>query len=140
MRTIILVSFLIILNLPSNIFAQVNRIRKQFDEGTVLVLFNNDDEFNLSTIPYQGSIAGIATGNSAPVKRSDLITEEGNAYVKFNSENGIISSGDPVTSSSVPGEAMKATQSGIILGIATEDATTPSGLIQVRVLIQYLKQ
>ena len=68
-----------------------------------------------------------------PVKR------EGIVMLKYNLENGQIKKGDPITSSSEPGVGMKATQPGMIVGIALEDASNKSGLIKIRVMIQYLK-
>jgi len=35
---------------------------------------------------------------------------------------------------------MKATQSGMIIGIALEDANPSNGLVKIRILIQYVKQ
>lgn len=64
------------------------------------------------------------------------VQKEGCIKVMCNNENGMIKKGDLVTSSSTPGTAMKATKAGIILGIATEDATE-SGWVTVRLMIQY---
>lgn len=69
--------------------------------------------------------------NEFPLKTSGV------TYVKFNSENGEIKQGDPITSSSIPGVGMKATEKGIILGVALEDAKGKEGLIMIRILIQY---
>lgn len=69
----------------------------------------------------------------------NTIKREGIYLVKFNSENGPIKKGDIVTTSSEPGVAMKATESGMIIGIALEDANGESGLVKIRILIQYVK-
>ena len=61
-------------------------------------------------------------------------------YIKCNSKNGIIKKGDLITSSDVPGVGMKATKSGMIVGIALENASAGTGLVKARILIQYVKQ
>lgn len=78
-------------------------------------------------------------GSPQLLPKSDVLVADGIVEVLFNSENGRIKKGDPVTSSSKPGEAMKATDTGIILGIALEDADENSGLITIRVMIQFMK-
>lgn len=69
-----------------------------------------------------------------PIKSTGFIS------VKYNEENGAVKKGDLITSSSTPGVGMKATSSGIILGIAIEDGKKKKGLVKIRVMIQYVKQ
>jgi hypothetical protein len=66
----------------------------------------------VSTDP--GFVSGAYTENSYPI---GLI---GRVPVKVSTENGIIHVGDYLTTSSVPGHAMKATLSGRVLGKALE--------------------
>jgi hypothetical protein len=66
----------------------------------------------VSTDP--GFISGAYTENSYPI---GLI---GRVPVKVTTENGMIQAGDYLTTSSVPGYAMKATLSGRVLGKALE--------------------
>jgi hypothetical protein len=126
----------------NNVNAQDQRIRKDLDSGTIVISvneeLNNGNEFDQSSKPYQEVIVGVATGNKNPEKPSDLIVKEGICYIKVNAENGKIMKGDLITSSSVPGIGMKATKSGMVVGIAIEDATNEIGLIKCRVLIQYI--
>ena len=122
--------------------AQGERKRKFYDKGTVLrspAGFYDDETYVASTNPNDNLLIGVATGNHNPRKKSDFVCTGGVSEVKYNYENGSIQEGDLVTSSSTTGEAMKATQSGIILGIALENTDSPSGLVKVRVLIQYVK-
>lgn len=103
---------------------------------------------NISNGPYSTSIVGVYQETEVKVinlegsftKKAYTVIDKGFANVKFNSENGPIKKGDPVTSSSQSGIAMKATQSGMILGIALEDANGKNGLVKIRVMVQYLKQ
>jgi len=74
----------------------------------------------VSTDP--GFIAGAYTENSYPI---GLI---GRVPVKVSTENGTIRVGDYLTTSSVPGHAMKATLSGRVLGKALE-SVDPSKLV-----------
>jgi hypothetical protein len=91
---------------------------------------------------YDENMVGVYNNNpeNSPVFKANPVTSVGVTYVKYNSENGTIKKADLITSSSESGVGMKATQSGIVLGIALEDASASSGLIKIRVLIQYVKQ
>ena len=117
-----------------------------FDNGSIVTSEEGTirGNLNLSQASYDNRIVGVFISDgtqSSNVNRKRIpVKNEGVCNVKFNSENGPIRKGDPVTSSSTPGVAMKATQSGIILGIAVEDAIGSNGTLKVRVLIQYLKQ
>src|SRR3989344_676592 len=62
---------------------------------------------------------GPAGENSYPVALS------GRVPVKVSTENGLIKVGDPLTSSSIPGVAMKATNEGLIIGTALENYESP---------------
>lgn len=66
----------------------------------------------VSTAP--GFVAGSYTATSVPVALA------GRVPVKLSTENGPINQGDYLTSSSIPGYAMKATQSGRVIGTALE--------------------
>lgn len=69
---------------------------------------------------------------------NEKVVSQGIISVKCNTENGKIKSGDLITTSSTAGEGMKAIKSGVILGIATEDAKEENGLVKVRLMIQYV--
>jgi hypothetical protein len=64
----------------------------------------------VSTSPYQ--VGGADDGHSV------ILALTGRVPVKVNLENGPILPGDPLTSSSTPGEAMKAIKAGRIIGTA----------------------
>jgi len=108
--------------------------------------FNKFSTVKVSSTPYDNLMVGVY--NEIDVKIIDLegthfrkgntVITEGVTYVKYNSENGLIKKGDLITSSSTKGTAMKAIKSGIILGIALEDAKKPEGFVKIRVMIQYI--
>ena len=103
---------------------------------------------SLSSQTYDTKIVGVYVqmpkrpeiqgGEPVLLPKGNIVVDNGIVQVKYNSENGPIRSGDPIAASSTPGVAMKATSSGIIIGIATEDASVSSGLINARILIQYI--
>jgi hypothetical protein len=143
-QIIISLTLLLTTTFANNSFAQERRIHKDFEKGTILISVdeasNNGCEFDQSLKPYQEEILGISTGNKNPAKKSDVFLKEGITLIKINSENGAIHKGDMITSSSEAGVGMKATQSGMIIGIALEDANPSNGLVKIRILIQYVKQ
>ena len=94
--------------------------------------------YQLSIKEYDPLIIGIVQNNYNNKNINNPITTTGIGYVKYNNENGEIHRGDLVTSSNKPGEAMKVTKSGVILGIALEDSKGSSGLLKIRVMIQYV--
>ncbi len=146
-----IITLTIILMSVFTVFAQKklpsNRNLQKFQEGQVLIYNETTKKVELSKQPYDPRIIGVyKPAEKIPLGDTEgfyikeaKILDKGIAYVKYNSENGQIRAGDLLTSSSVPGEAMKATDSGLILGIALENAITASGLIKVRILIQYVR-
>lgn len=127
----------------------LNAQEKKFSNGDIICsdksqMMNTD--WKLCPGHYDEMIIGVYKEpeySSLQEKQSvakNPIKREGITNIKFNSENGPIKKGDLITSSSKPGEGMKATQSGMVVGIALEDASGTSGLIKCRVLIQYVKQ
>jgi hypothetical protein len=103
----------------------LNKSQKAYDETIVAVFVKPDN------IQRDPSLPNIIQN---PFKTTGI------CFVKYNSENGTIKKGDLITSSSEPGVGMKATISGIVLGVALEDASSSSGLIKIRIFIQYVKQ
>jgi hypothetical protein len=93
---------------------------------------------------YDELMIGVYYENNSvpngPIIRTNPFISSGVTYVKYNSENGQIKKGDLITSSSTAGEGMKATQSGMVIGIALEDATGTTGVVKIRILIQYVRQ
>ena len=75
---------------------------------------------------------GINKNEYDPLK--PWVALAGRVPVKVSIENGDISPGDPLTSSSTPGVAMKATKSGPIIGKALEDYSG-SGVGKIMVFV-----
>lgn len=93
----------------------------------------------LSGKPYEGVLVGVVSTNPGLVfdqgetylagDNANLITDKktvvamvGRVPTKFSLENGPIAVGDPLTSSSTPGTAMKATKAGQIIGYAMQSS------------------
>jgi len=147
----IIISIIFITLLSNVTFAQYDSLskKKNFSEGDIIVSTDaslSPDSFSLSNKTYDELIIGVyrkvktnTNYDTIHVKiRVNPVYSKGTTLVKYNSENGTIKKGDPITSSSEPGVGMKATNSGIIVGIALEDAKKETGLIKIRVLIQYI--
>lgn len=121
------------------------------EPGDVMVLKNDGSgKVTKGSTPYDNRIMGPSTimgtsynnldedvfygsGSHADDPKWVDVGMLGQTYVKVSMENGVISAGDPVTTSTVAGVAMKATQSGRIIGFAmqpwdgsqTRDARAP---------------
>lgn len=85
----------------------------------------------LSNIPYDPQIIGVvsqdagilfATGNT---DNGVPVVSNGKIYLLVSSRDGAIKRGDLLTTSDVPGVAMKANKDGYVLGTALEDYTNP---------------
>ncbi len=92
---------------------------------------NNSQNVIKSSQAYQNTLLGIIstapgmTLNTNQVNGKPLALA-GRVPVKVNLENGVIKTGDPITSSSIAGVGMKATQAGRVIGIALEDYSASS--------------
>jgi len=82
-----------------------------------------------SSKPYDTNVLGVVATKPAMVIGNTEgngidgkpVALSGRAPVKVSTENGSIKSGDVLTSSSIPGVAMKATKAGPMIGIAMHD-------------------
>ena len=114
--------------------------------GTILSTVGNK-EVATSTGAYDTSLIGIASdpqyalkmGSGLDTDTSDdvLVGMSGTLEVLVNDENGSISSGDYVTSSSIAGIGMKATKSGMVVGRAYEDWNQASSTVHVVIGTHY---
>ncbi|MEZ4677800.1 MAG: hypothetical protein R2932_26645 [Caldilineaceae bacterium] len=124
---------------------------ERIDAGNLVVFIPEDREVpavRRSTEPYEGALVGVVSTDPGLVfdqgetrlsgDNRNLITDHktvvamvGRVPTKFSLENGPIAVGDPLTSSSTPGAAMKATQAGQIIGYAMQssDAATDGKLL-----------
>ena len=109
-------------------------------------------KLKISDEPYDKKIAGIISGangikpgilmgqDDTMATGDDLVTLSGRTYVMANTSNGDIKIGDMITTSSVAGQAMKATHKkksrGAIIGKAMTELEDGSGFILVLVNLQ----
>jgi len=96
-----------VVSVDGMILAGVKKSEKPYDEKVLGVI---------STEP--GMILGGALGKG----RAVLVALSGRVPVKVSNENGEIKPGDLLTSSNIPGVAMKATEPGRVIGMALESS------------------
>lgn len=112
------------------------------EPGDLMALIPQDRDVpavRLATQGNQDALVGVVSTNPGLVfdegksyfagNNSNLITDNktivamiGRVPAKFSLENGHIAVGDPLTTSSTPGVAMKATQAGQIIGYAMQSS------------------
>ncbi|MCX6047966.1 MAG: hypothetical protein NT075_22935 [Chloroflexi bacterium] len=115
---------------------------ERVEPGNLVVFIPEDRAFpavRLSSKPYEGAIVGVVSTSPGLVfdqgethlagDNANLITDKktvvamvGRVPTKFSLENGPIAVGDPLTSSRIPGAAMKATKAGQIIGYAMQSS------------------
>ena len=101
------------------------KISESVEDGDIISLNNNS--FVKSIREYDPSVVGVIVENPAlvinPGNEEDAypVISSGEIYVKVSSTGGEIQVGDVLTTSSIPGVAMKATKHGFALGIAKEN-------------------
>ena len=105
---------------------------KDVKDGSLLS--SSENGATLSTIPYDGQILGVVARDAGIIIASDDVGENavpvisnGQVYVLVSSQDGEIKRGDMITSSAIPGVAVKANKSGYVLGYAMEDYTDSDG-------------
>ena len=119
--------------------------------GDVLVI-GSDGKLTKSSQPYSTALAGVYSTNPAFVGDARGLSEDKTATennlvpvalvglvpVKVSTENGAIKPGDLLTTSSLPGYAMKAIDPkiGTILGKAMQSLETGIGMINVLVTLR----
>ncbi len=120
--------------------------------GAIMVLdAENPDQLKVSEKPYDRLVAGVVSGANgyrpgmtlAATKQMDAkrpVTLTGTVYALVTNENGPVQVGDLLTTSSLPGYAMKATDfeasQGSILGKAMEALDGETGLVKILVTLQ----
>ncbi|MCH8049240.1 hypothetical protein IH979_00840, partial [Patescibacteria group bacterium] len=124
-------------------FAEMFPSRDSLVAGEV-VIFSDDDEHVRRSVgtTYDAKIAGIVSTSPGFLAGDFLpghvpIALAGRVPTYVSGENGDITPGDPLTSSSKPGYAMKATKPGPIVGYAMEPFSGGTGSIIVFVRPSY---
>ena len=123
----------------------VNTNVKNVKDGSILS--NSQNEAILSTTPYDPQVLGIVSQdaailiNNASSKNAVPVIANGNVYVLVSTQQGNIKKGDYLTTSTIPGVAVKATDAGYVLGTALEDYSNSdpkqSELIAVNLNLHY---
>lgn len=125
------------------------------EPGDLVVFIPEDREFpavRVSSKPYEGAIVGVVSTSPGLVfdqgktylagDNTNLITDKktvvamvGRVPTKFSLENGPIAIGDPLTSGSAPGTAMKATKAGQIIGYAMQSSSAAEAVKSGKLLL-----
>jgi F0F1-type ATP synthase membrane subunit c/vacuolar-type H+-ATPase subunit K len=99
---------------------------KDVKDGSLIS--SSTEGVKLSKIPYDPQIlgvvardAGIIISSNTEDKNALPVISSGSVYVLVSSKNGVIKKGDIITSSTIPGVAVKAVKSGYVLGYAMEE-------------------
>lgn len=144
---VFLIVFLLLFRISHNIYAQENAppnpvLATEASLGVARLVEVNEEDVKdghiivtteggaeLSTVPYDGHVIGVVARDAAIIISGDDVDEDqgvpvvsnGRVYVLVSSEQGPIQRGDLLTTSTIPGIAVKAVQSGYVLGSALED-------------------
>jgi hypothetical protein len=124
--------------------------RAGYEPGDVLIVSPDQDRaVALSTEPYSTAVIGVYSTDPAVMGGGRYLSENGETDmlpvgivgivpVKVSAENGPIHRGDLLTTSSIPGHAMLATEfvPGAILGKAMGELEEGTGVIEVVLLLQ----
>ncbi len=109
--------------------------------GQIVVLKpGTDNEYDLAAEPYSQHIVGVISENPSVVLNNPSVGPPvalaGRVKVKIadNNGEGLIKSGDFLTTSSIPGKAMLATEPGPVIGYAV--ANQKPGTDYVEILVQ----
>jgi len=84
-----------------------------------------------SNIPYDPQVLGIVSRDAGIILNTDNVKDgipvisNGTVYLQVSSKEGDIKKGDLLTTSTIPGIAVKAVKDGYVLGRALEDYENP---------------
>lgn len=98
---------------------------KDIPDGSIVSSSNKGP--NLSTMPYDPQVLGVVSRTAAIILNSGAgsdavpVIDNGQVYVRVANKNGAIKKGDLLTTSTIPGVAVKADKDGYVLGSALED-------------------
>jgi hypothetical protein len=121
------------------------------EPGTVMVIDEKSPgKLRISDTAYDSKVAGVVTGAGAMQpgltlshdrwsERCALVALAGQIYCKAEANSGPIQAGDLLTTSDIPGHAMKAERrvvDGVILGKAMSPLAQATGLVRVFVSLR----
>lgn len=102
---------------------------KNIKDGTIIS--NSKNGPAASNIPYDSQVIGIVSRDAGIILNSDgngngvPVISNGSVYIIVSSKEGAIKKGDLLTTSTLPGVAVKAVKDGYVLGNALEDYDNP---------------
>jgi len=137
----------------NNVYAQtfttgqavaISTEEENLPSGSVIV--NNNGIYTLSTQPSDVMLFGVTNDSPSAyiddgsAENKHLIVTHGETFIRITNANGAIHEGDFLTSSSRPGVAQKATETGQIIGTALDSFDQDEGTILafVEVRTQYV--
>jgi hypothetical protein len=103
---------------------------QNISEGDIITF--TPEGYKKSSFAYDPHVFGVVTENPQVVledtsaKNSHAVISTGKVYVKVSTANGPIKAGDLVTTSKLPGVAMRADESGYVIGTAVEGYAQPN--------------
>jgi hypothetical protein len=125
---------------------------QKVSEGAVVVIDEaNPGHLKLSSQPYDTRVAGVVSGakginpgiqmeQQGLLEGGKNVALTGRVYVQADTSNGAINPGDLLTTSSIPGHAMKVTDhtraAGAILGKAMTGLSESEGMVLLLVTLQ----
>ncbi len=125
-------------------FAEMFPATETLESGDVVVFSNVNESVEKSTTEYDAKIAGIISTRPGFLAGNTIedhypVALAGRVPTKVTIEGGDIEIGDPLTTSSTDGYAMKATEAGPIVGFALEpyDGSGDADTIVVFVNVSY---
>jgi hypothetical protein len=106
-------------------FAEMFPSSEALEAGDVVVFTTNEESIGRSSQTYDKKIAGVISTRPGFLAGENAagqfpVALAGRLPTKVNLEGGVIAVGDPLTSSSTAGYAMKASEAGQIIGYALE--------------------
>ena len=127
-------------------FAEMLPAARELEPGDVLMI-GTDGLLSLSTQPYQANVVGVFSTQPGYLGGGEFMGQDGYvplavvgvAPVKVSAENGSIQPGDLLTSSGMPGHAMRAGENpptGTVIGKALQALESGTGVIQMLVVLQ----
>jgi hypothetical protein len=126
-----IIAFLVIVNpvdaqnILSSGTAMGVQIKGHVVNGDIVTTLSNG--YTLSNSPYDPQVFGVVSLHPALYLKDTTASNDtpvistGVVLVRVSSQNGNIKKGDFITSSTIPGVGVKATDNGYILGLATQD-------------------
>jgi len=111
--------------------AQIVSVKdKKVKDGSIISAGQSGN--TLTTVPYDPQVMGVVARDAAIILNTKNITNglpvisTGTVYILVSSAEGKIIKGDLLTSSTIPGVAVKAVKEGYVLGTALENYDNPN--------------